>query len=510
MNLQRQVPWSLGFSILMGVSAWAGNWNIGLQKNYSSSYYSYSVSIKNEQHIYVDNKIVADSVRSAGEAVAFDSATKADLKKTYELDRFGEAIGVNVDHADMGAYVRKYGVDGLQAMIEDRIYALRTNGILLESLATSLSQQNLEGGLVNRPPNQGNLKGETVMPIVDAIRRQPKKNAYELFLDLKKDPSNKHIKKNQVYFEGMEESKENSEALTAFLVYRSKQALEGGNPPVDFKGIDFTNMDKNLPALSSNATAFYTGFSQALKDDEIQKKLEICRSIPAKLEAGSKNLPRKFWGTSDPFVPAAAGALETGPASVAEFSGLVDGFEVHKKNLQDLKLKASGVDQGNDLNKNHVEAVAELAKKEAELNYARKALAESTGSWGRKLGSLSSTVSLNLISHQDPLPKLQETVNLKEKEYSAALKKIEASAEAVRKNEHVLWQTGRAVDHQENTLASVFEHYENHMKKMRNSDSDSYCKFLEKVLKGQALAKERIKREATKVETLNEKKQGHT
>jgi hypothetical protein len=271
-------------SLVPEARAALNNLNLFGKQNISTSYYSQSVTVENSTHIYLDTKPLVESVNGLTESnqlLAMSSAERERLRKYYSLDELGPAIGVDIDSADSSAFVRKYGVDGFQKVIEDRLFYLKTNQILTESMVSSLSKAPLDQQLASRASRFGNINPVEVVPVIDHLRRHPQEDALQSYLSLTNDEANVHLRKAKEVFLAKDKklSQDESKDVMAALVYLNKRALELGDPPVDFGGLDYQNLSSNADALGSIAASYRLGFDRALKSDELSRKIETCKKL---------------------------------------------------------------------------------------------------------------------------------------------------------------------------------------------------------------------------------------
>ena len=69
--------------------------------------------------------------------------------------------------------VEKHGIAVFTKSIEDRLFYLRTNQVLAESIARSLTGKPTDANMADRKHELGAMNEQKIIPILDFIRRRP-------------------------------------------------------------------------------------------------------------------------------------------------------------------------------------------------------------------------------------------------------------------------------------------------------------------------------------------------
>jgi len=280
-TLPALVGLGIGLSVVAPAHAFLNN-IFGGDDSVTTSYYYSDVNVDNSTHIYLDTRPLESKIEKLSEATnltLLDKTERDRLTKEYQLDQLGKAIGLDIGKSGAARMARVYGVDGLQEIIEDRLFYLRTNQVLTESLGKALLAQPIEGDIARRRNDPGPLNEVEIVPVLDAARRRKDLGPFELYQELTRPNANRYMNRSRKYLNNENLSAKDQQAVLAALVYLSKGALDGAQAAVDFNGMNFMNLDENLDGLAANAGAFHDGIQRGFKDSELATKLELCQQL---------------------------------------------------------------------------------------------------------------------------------------------------------------------------------------------------------------------------------------
>ncbi len=249
------------------------------------SFYSTTVNVDNSQHIYVDTAPLTEALTKltvSTNLLALTAEERKRLTTEYQLDRLGPAIGVHVGGAEAATFVGQYGIAGFQRVIEDRLFYLRTNQVLVEALGSAVTKSGLDPMLGERPAQEKLFSSPTVVPLLDYIRRNPQEGILSTFEHLSKSSGNPHLQNVRNCLNGGKSlTTQEAHDVLAAVVYASKQGLEGGDPPVDFEGLNYDNLSQNSDAMASIASSFQKAVQDAFDPRHVKQKINICKQLRA-------------------------------------------------------------------------------------------------------------------------------------------------------------------------------------------------------------------------------------
>ncbi|HVJ63927.1 MAG TPA: hypothetical protein VM901_01590 [Bdellovibrionota bacterium] len=323
----------IGLSVVAPAHAFLNN-IFGGDDSVTTSYYYSDVSVDNSTHIYLDTRPLEAKIEKLSEATnltLLDKTERDRLTKEYKLDQLGKAIGLDIGKSGAAKMARVYGVDGLQEIIEDRLFYLRTNQVLTEAFGKAILAQPIEGDIARRRNVPGPLNEVEMVPVLDAARRRKDLGPFELYQELSRPNANRYMNRPRKYLNNENLSAKDQQAVLAALVYLSKGALDGAQSAVDFSGMNFMNLDENLDGLAANAGAFHAGIQRGFQDSELATKLELCQrlndpKLSAELSERSDAL-KLFTAarySKQPEVPTLAQFTAFGPSSLQSANALLE------------------------------------------------------------------------------------------------------------------------------------------------------------------------------------------